>query len=965
MLKALLLSFILSLQIYAQDFDLKEFVFEVNARQSRVEEFRYIRKVAKQLGIKNVYMFGGTAAAWAHYIRWDMRRELGIQDLQADRFDYDYTNIFRANQDFDIVIDGTIQQAEELESIIQEKFDYFSGTRATWEVRLLNETREDKDAILGEDFQNQHTDSHSTGLIDMMACDGFDCIKDVRDMKNPQSQFLMDVFEAKLHYYYSDKHKLTARYQNGLNPEILSVIRYFTKVVQYELEQRPSDLTQLKKIIKKFDPAESDSWKYYVDKWIEKNAKKLIVNAIDMEFAQNLITKIGLKEKLIQIGNVNTEDSMAWWINKEALKTKKIGVGEGKKASELFKPNKNGHIVVAHETNSFAAFESITKSHSGKPNVLISRNGVDGESAVHGDGHYTAVGTKGAAGTGLTIRYILNPDAREGHDFFYEKVHDFVIVQNKAALEVIFEDLNLGPVEYFEKLSNGVEFDFSDSGVLEKVKRRIRRMGSRLTDKQAHSIYKSVVAALPDTSFEKRNIPKPLISEWVRLGQNKYSSDFLVKFFDKMLNDELKDNLDYKVNAYEEILSKTKKPIFTDKNYDELMDLVYKKLPEYKRPYMVVKYLYSLVDLKPSDAKAISEILLTKTEDIINDKNIFKDIEVEEILEFLMSGSSGLEQSRIEAFIDSLIEFRVHKGLAEQVFSKKEYIEHPRFSEWMTNYIKSSDKQHDLRELTKSVLNIDEVMKHPDYLKWVDSIMKYGEDGLVVLVENLLGNEKFYEKSPSKFREIVKEFAVSGYDHKNDFVKVVLFNQAFMKDSEFGSLVTDFIIHRDISRINKIIFTNPVVIRQPSYTHWVREFIRDNIYLNDFAETILANKDVYSSVDNFNYFYSAYVSKARGRLLREPDEIGDVSRLFEFVLVNEDLINTIGERDYVRALSSAIDLDRDSGKFFIEFLEKDRELGNKILKTLKKNNYRSQKIEDALMYHPFLESGYDCDNYYQ
>ena len=99
-------------------------------------------------------MFGGTAAAWGHYVRWDMRRELGIEELQPHRFDYDYTNVFRANQDFDIVIDGTVEQAEAFEAAVQKQFNYFSGTRPTWEVRLLNESRLDKDAIMGEDFQN-------------------------------------------------------------------------------------------------------------------------------------------------------------------------------------------------------------------------------------------------------------------------------------------------------------------------------------------------------------------------------------------------------------------------------------------------------------------------------------------------------------------------------------------------------------------------------------------------------------------------------------------------------------------------------------------------------------------------------------------------------------------------------------------------------------------------------------------
>ena len=496
---------LLCFQVFSQDFILDNFVSELSTRQYRVEEFRYIKKIARKLGIKHVYMFGGTAAAWGHYVRWDMRRELGIESLQSERFDYDYTNIFRANQDFDLVVDGTVEQAEALEEAIQKKFNYFSGTRATWEVRLLNEQRLDKDPIMGADFQNQHTDSHSTGLIEMMDCEGFDCVKDVRDIKNPQPAFLMDVFEAKLHYYFSKKHKKTKRFKAGMNPEILSVIRYFTKAVQYELQQRLEDIKVVQGIIDNFNPLEKLSWDRYVTRWLEKNAKKLIVNAIDMEFAQNLIELNGLKKKLIALGDPTKENTMAWWLNKEALKSYPIGQGDGKTAAELFEANKSGNIVVAHSTNSFGAFESITKSHKGIANVLVSRGDAEGELAVHGDGHYTKIGVKGVGGTGLTVRYILNPNAKEGSDF---TVHtgDYILVKNKKALKLIYEEINLGAFEYFEKLANGFEFDFSDKGVLEKLKRRVVRQISKMSFEE--------IGEIEERLFPLGKNKKEFVNQW-------------------------------------------------------------------------------------------------------------------------------------------------------------------------------------------------------------------------------------------------------------------------------------------------------------------------------------------------------------------------------------------------------------------------------------------------------------------
>jgi hypothetical protein len=448
--------------------DLESFVKELKSNQDKVIEFKYLREQAKLLGIKHVYLFGGTAASWGNYIRNYLNKK------ETDRsFDFDYMSIYRANQDFDIAIDASIEQAQKLESAMQEKFNYFSGTRPSWEVRLLNEQRADKEAILGFDFQNQHTDSHSTGLIDVMDCD--DCIKDARDMSNPRSAFLIDIYEAKLHYYFSPKHHLTSRFKARKNPPILSVVRYFTKANQGKLLMRESDIAILQKMINEFNPSDAASWDPYVLRWLEKNAKKLIVNAIDMEFAWNLIDQMGLRSKLIALSNPKTENSMGWWLSKEPLRSKPLGT-TGRTARELFGKDQ---IMVAHETNSFEAYESITKSHDLMANALISRKKTAGERAFNGDGFYVMLGREGGGFTGFTIRFYLHPDAREGIDFTFDD--GIIVIKNKNALRVIPESLVMSPVEYFEKLAAGIKFDITDKGVTERLKRSISRQLSTMT----------------------------------------------------------------------------------------------------------------------------------------------------------------------------------------------------------------------------------------------------------------------------------------------------------------------------------------------------------------------------------------------------------------------------------------------------------------------------------------------------
>ncbi|MFL5815121.1 MAG: hypothetical protein ACJ763_16210, partial [Bdellovibrionia bacterium] len=132
-------------------------------RLKRVEEFRFIEQEAHKLGVR-AWLFGGTAAGYAHYVKWDMQREKGDKRFQPDRFDYDYTNIYRSNQDLDIVIDGNAAQAERLQTALQEKYPHLQGNKTAWEVRLLTQDMGDKQAILNNpDFMNQHTDSNSTG----------------------------------------------------------------------------------------------------------------------------------------------------------------------------------------------------------------------------------------------------------------------------------------------------------------------------------------------------------------------------------------------------------------------------------------------------------------------------------------------------------------------------------------------------------------------------------------------------------------------------------------------------------------------------------------------------------------------------------------------------------------------------------------------------------------------------------
>lgn len=506
--------------------------FEITERRKRVPEFQFIAEQAKKHGLR-VWLFGGTAASFSHYVKWDLLREYGDHRFQAEYFDYDYTHIYRSTQDLDLVINGTVGEAQKLQHILEVQFPYFSGGKTTpWEVRSLKNPTADKGGLLDDfGFMNQNTDSSSTGMIELThPPQGESVVRDLRDWNNNQnSQFLQDVTDGVLTFYPSLLHLETPRAQAGKNPKIFSVIRALTKAFQYDLKLKSSDIELFKNEVLKFNP-KTDLNHPYASEWIEQNGKKLFQNAINIEYAWNTIESIGLRKKLISIRKDEKKiDTLSWWMNKEPLRSKPIGEAQGRTAQSL------DITVVAHETSDFIAYESITRSYTGTPNVFISRDDFAAETAYHGDGFYTSIGKKGAGNTGITIRFKVNPRATLGVDFVYVnqnssfspfiKDGDFIIWKNKNALEVIPESLDMNLLEYFQHLASGNGFKREDRALLWKFRRQLNQkiISGQIPNSESEEIRKLIASLL----FQKPPAQDELISEWMRfeLLRIKYTNE--------------------------------------------------------------------------------------------------------------------------------------------------------------------------------------------------------------------------------------------------------------------------------------------------------------------------------------------------------------------------------------------------------------------------------------------------------
>src|SRR5690606_30286615 len=276
-----------------------------------------------------------------------------------------------------------------------------------WEVRSLREPRGKRgepffqEALLEDfDFSNQHTDSFSVAMVELTASEE-PVVRSLRHWEKDAAPCLKDLQAQRISYFYSNKHQETTRAKAGQNPDILSVIRLLTKALQYRLSLKKTDLTQLQKVIDKFDPAQPfDSIALMK---IQKTGIKLIRQAIDIEYAVQTLEDLGLRDKLKLIGDPHDSSSLAFWMNKEPLRTFNLGeVNDvwgtdstsdefGKSAQELGL----SELPLAHATSDYAAYESISRAKAGEPNAFISRDGYPGEMAMYGDGFYLRIGTVG------------------------------------------------------------------------------------------------------------------------------------------------------------------------------------------------------------------------------------------------------------------------------------------------------------------------------------------------------------------------------------------------------------------------------------------------------------------------------------------------------------------------------------------------------------------------------------------
>jgi hypothetical protein len=437
----------------------EEVLEHIRETRSRVHVFEFVKDEAKKLGVR-AFLFGGTAASFGFYNVWDLRRIKGDKNYLPERFNYEYPEIYRSTQDADFAIDGTLQQAAHLEAILHQKANFLAGGKVRWEVATLRYPRGYKPALIDDfDFSEQHTDSASVGMIELTDPPADEpLVRDLRFFHTPIPPFLLGLAENKIYFYFGPRHEETQRYRLGLNPSIVSVMRYLIKLAQFEAEPDEVDRPQVQKIIDEFDPhSVSTGFK----DWFRRNGAKPFLQSNSVEYAADLLDSFGARKKFIAVD----DDWVSRWLSREPLRSRPVGEGKGRRAKDL------NIDIISHETVDFKYFEAITASPRGIVNAFLSRPGRVGETANFGEGFYNQIGKYGARGTGLTVRTKLNPEAREGTDFFIA-AGDYVRLMNPQAGTILQESHSMTPIQLLRALV-AIEFDNSDLGSLLRFQRRI------------------------------------------------------------------------------------------------------------------------------------------------------------------------------------------------------------------------------------------------------------------------------------------------------------------------------------------------------------------------------------------------------------------------------------------------------------------------------------------------------------
>lgn len=424
---------------FAEPVNAQKLGHTLEASIPKVSEFAAIRAEAEKRSLR-VWALGGAAASIAEHGKQNLLNKL--PEVPTPRYAWRLDNILLPEQDIDLVIsrrDGAAESAKEVDEFlawVREHYPLTTDGKSRWDAIGLRTPIPDrrKMALEGNpDFLLQHNDSLSLGMLEITEPSKGESV--VKNLKGG-SDLLADAAADRFHYFFSAAHEATARFKDGTNPPILSVVRALEKALRYRKELDPESLPQILKIIQESKP-ESVKPGTYVHNYLAGRGHRLITHAANPGEAFELLSALGLDKKLMALpgSDKNRAGSLAWWLNKKPLPATPDAslVPTGKTAKDLDIP------YVTHWTT-HANHRLLTWNYDGTPRLFESRKGVTGEGAVITDGFYTYRKSERSAVypprfSEASVLFSVRPEAREGVDFVIRE--NAVVWKNFSSLEAV------------------------------------------------------------------------------------------------------------------------------------------------------------------------------------------------------------------------------------------------------------------------------------------------------------------------------------------------------------------------------------------------------------------------------------------------------------------------------------------------------------------------------------------------
>lgn len=395
-----------SVQALEAHAEIQSLTLEIDRFRGLTPEFKVIYDLGHAYKI-GVSLVGKSATTYFQYRRWDWLRRNGYSEFAKERFDNDFTNIYRNNSDIELTIEG----ADSARFLADLKGIY---------PHLAITTRKPATGELLISLTESSSALHCAAIEDKV-----------------ESKILNDLAYG----------ILDSEFVATLNSDTLARSMSLVATAS-QLRMKISDemITALKLVfhdLRRYDASSLTA--------LGKQIESAFVSAVDIEFTAQLFEVLGLKNEYLKLPLPHQDSDLIVhrtainWLSKIPLETL---IRSGKLETNV----EYRDLIFAHQTMNYRA---LTNDPTNRVNAFVTTDGRNGSKNAGGHwGFYAAYGPNSYSGGWLpTVRFKVIGGVR-GTDYLsilVESTHQFF---NKEVIRIIPESPFSSSLEYFSYLNS-------------------------------------------------------------------------------------------------------------------------------------------------------------------------------------------------------------------------------------------------------------------------------------------------------------------------------------------------------------------------------------------------------------------------------------------------------------------------------------------------------------------------------